>query len=71
MLTGAPGHDMLSPSSAAAPPSPPGLHLPSAAAQCYSDADARLLALQAVAVALPWFSRGLHGHCRDKAQSEE
>lgn len=63
---------MLSPVPAAAPPSPPGLNLPSAAAQCYSDADVRLLALllQAVAVTLPWFSQGLHSHCRDKAQLE-
>lgn len=72
-LTGAPGHDVLSPSSLAAPPFPPGLNLPSAAVQCYFDADVRLLAplVQAVAVALPWFSQGLHSHCRDKAQSEE
>ena len=73
MLTGAPGHDVLSPLSAAAPPSPPGLNLPSAAVQCYFDADARLLAplLQAVAVALPWFSQGLHSRCRDKAKSRQ
>jgi len=43
-LTRAHGHDVLSPLPAAAPPFPLGLNLPSAAAQCYSDADVRLLA---------------------------
>lgn len=43
-LTASRGHDVLSPLPAAAPPFPLGRNLPSAAAQCYSDADVRLLA---------------------------